>query len=169
MHWFIIVKIGITWVIETIQEVWEIQRWSNSLFSNNWGSEMKRAWPTLEQERSDFSTGCIVSMTLTVSRKVITSVTCGCKKHCLYSLSLKGPNIKRECTMPTYCGSYERLSKSNDQENWQMGSSFIRKTLQITRFLVLMVAVCDCGFKLVDPPTCLPDLAPTDYRLVPNM
>ena len=35
--------------------------------------------------------------------------------------------------------------------------------------LVSIVAVCECGFELIDHTHYTPDLASSDYRLFPNM
>ena len=52
----------------------------------------------------------------------------------------------------------ERLQKG--LENWQR-ESFIK-------CVVVMAAVHDCGFELVDHPPYSPDLAPSDYFLFPT-
>ena len=41
--------------------------------------------------------------------------------------------------------------------------------LHAHKSVIAKAAVCDCGFELVDQPPYSPDLALSDYFLVPNM
>ena len=52
----------------------------------------------------------------------------------------------------------------NGLENWRRESCFTRTMLLHTSLhVVAMVAVCDCGFELVDHPPYSPDLAPSIF------
>lgn len=71
-----------------------------------------------------------------------------------------------ENKIPTYWGSYKRLLRSNNHENWRKGVCFIRSLHNV---LVSIPSVLDCSFEMVDHSLYSPDLTASDYHLSCNM
>ena len=53
--------------------------------------------------------------------------------------------------------------------SFQQGVLFHQDNAPAHKSVVVMATVCDCGFELVDHPPYSPDLAPSDYYLIPKM
>lgn len=68
-----------------------------------------------------------------------------------------------ESTMPTFWGSYKRLSIPNAQ--LMKGVFFHQDNTPAHKSLVSMTAVCDCDFQLVDHPSYSLDLAQSASHL----
>lgn len=86
------------------------------------------------------------------------------KIHCVLLIMFKRSTPSMKNTVPNFWGNYERLSRPKAQKKFDKGVLFKQSNVQEHKSLVSTIAVCDCGFELVDHPPY-----PPDYHLFPNI
>ena len=92
----------------------------------------------------------------------------GSRRHPPHWLSYKGPNVQREVLLIS-AGATERHFEGKSHENVTKEVLFLHNNAPAHRALATQKKLAYLSFQCLDHPPCSPDLAPSDYHLLPGL